>query len=134
MVLWCRLKYCVWHPNRRAEWYYSGGGLPCIEQIGAVVRDAKHVINHDFRAVFTSTLPSLTIARQLPDADASADCFGPHQPPVRCGGASRSGRISARGRRDLGLSVHVQEGRTRGARRRLVFFLPLATSGARIRS
>ena len=43
-------------------------------------------------------------------------------------------RINARGRRDSGLAVYAQEGRTRGARRRLVFFLPLATSGARIRS
>ena len=50
------------------------------------------------------------------------------------GGFAGVRRISARSRRDLGLSIHVQEGRTRGARRRLAFFLPLATSGARIRS
>ena len=54
--------------------------------------------------------------------------------PTLDGGVPGVRRFSARGRRDSGLPVHVQEGRTRGARRRLVFFLPLATSGARIRS
>ena len=54
--------------------------------------------------------------------------------PTLDGAVAGVRRISARSRRDLGLAIHVQEGRTRGARRRLVFFLPLATSGARIRS
>ena len=54
--------------------------------------------------------------------------------PTLDGGFPGVRRISAGRRRDSGLAVYVQEGRTRGARRRLVFFLPLATSGARIRS
>ena len=54
--------------------------------------------------------------------------------PTLDGGVAGVRRFSARSRRDSGLSVHVQARGTRGARRRRVFFLPLATSGARIRS
>ena len=77
--------------------------------------------------------------RRFPSARLAEEAADGAEPgwvgrPTLDGAVAGVRRINARSRSDSGLAVHVHEGRTRGARRRLVFFLPLATSGARIRS